>query len=177
MVGEKVMVIAMDNGRQTDGMYSFQYGTAQALKTDLEKAKQNGYTVLLFTHVPLYTQNPADTDVLSHYLGDWANRNDEGQKRYIWNFSTNHATATGVNSSDKDSRPFCGFPEMQEDTENAKVFKLINEYSSVIKGVFTGHKHACYYTEILCDDGTLIPQYTMNGSSYTFGNATKITVK
>lgn len=37
--------------------------------------------------------------------------------------------------------------------------------------------HGAYYTEIMCDDGKVIPQYTMNGGFYTFGTATKITVK
>ncbi len=178
VVKDKVMIIAVDNATQfEDGIYSFAVGTAQKMKTDLEIAKEKGYAVLLFAHVPLYTANPDETDVLCHYVGDWQNRNDAGQKRYTYDFSINKITPTGKNSSDKEGRPLCGTPEMKEDGENAKVFALINEYSTTIKGVFTGHKHGAYYTEILCEDGTKIPQYTMNGGFYTFGTVTKITVK
>lgn len=179
VVKDKVMIIAVDNATQfADGGYSFAYGTAQAMEKDLKIAKENGYTVLLFTHVPLYTANPSETDVLCHFVGDWGNRNDEGQKRYVYDFSTNYATATGVNSADKSgSAGLVGSPNMSKDSENGKVFALLNEYSDVVKGVFNGHMHGAYYTEIMCENGEVIPQYTMNGGFYHFGTATKITVK
>jgi hypothetical protein len=179
VVKDKVMIVAVDNATQfADGGYSFAYGTAQKLEKDIEIAKQNGYKILLFTHVPLYTANPNETDVLCHFVGDWQNRNDEGQKRYIYDFSTNYATATGKNPADKSSSAgFVGSPNMSKDGENAKVFALLRANADTIKGVFTGHSHGAFYTEIMCDDGKVIPQYTMNGGFYTFGTATKITVK
>lgn len=58
---------------------------------------------------------------------------------------------------------------------------IIAANGDIIKGVFNGHQHADYYSEILAKTAsgadTIIPQYTLSGCIYGNGNALKITVK
>ena len=62
-----------------------------------------------------------------------------------------------------------------------QVYNLITNNGDIIKGVFNGHMHNDYYTEILAKtasgEDTVIPQYTMTASIYEDGRAVKITVK
>ena len=56
---DKVMLVLMDNS--TVGRYgSFTDSQVENLKKDLTLARANGYSVLLFYHIPLATENPAD---------------------------------------------------------------------------------------------------------------------
>ncbi len=169
MVGEKVMAISMDNGRRgSDGYYSFAEGTAAKLEADLATAKANGYTVLIFCHVGLYTNNPDETDVKSLFVNDTYNRFDT-------------ATRNIINWCDNTTGDFCGYDGMDATSETAKVYDLLTHNADVVKGVFNGHMHGAYYTEIVAETSTgedaVIPQYTMTGSGYYHGHATKITVQ
>lgn len=170
MVGEKVMAIQMDNGRRdAQGNYVFAEGTAAKLEADLATAKANGYTVLVFCHVGLYTNNPAETDVKALFVNDLWSRFDTPD-RHIIDFCNN-----------KTGEGFCGSDDMDANSETAKVYNLLTNNAEVVKGVFNGHMHATFYTEIVAKTSTgaaaVIPQYTMSGTAFYHGHATKITVK
>lgn len=166
----KVLLIALDNGRRCadDKYYGFATGSAEKLEADLKTAKENGYAVLLFMHVPLYTRNPKETDVLCHFVNDLTNRFDTPNRRTI-DFCHNPV------------RDFCGHDGMDPSGETAKTFRVITNYADVIKGIFNGHTHGAYYTEIVAKTTTgedaVIPQYTMNPSGCYNGHVVKITVK
>ncbi len=178
LVEDAVVVIQMDDGRRDEtGHYGFAAGTAARLQADLLHAREKGRAVLLFMHVPLATGNLAETEVRSHFANDVSNRTDEPYRTRRMNFCDNqlidHKTGRVVDE------PFVG--GAVSSAETAAVMQLITTHPDVIKGVFTGHKHAEYYTEIAATapDGTpaLIPQYTMTGTGYTFGHVTKITLR
>lgn len=64
------------------------------------------------------------------------------------------------------------------------VYNLITSNAAVIKGVFNGHMHGHYYTEINAKNSetdteynAVIPQYTLTCNAYGEGSALKITVK
>ncbi len=156
----KVMAIQLDNGSNT-----FTTNQAVKLKADLETARAKGYTVLLFMHIPLLTNNPAESNVPPIRTDDSSAPAD---------FYKNSAGDVCVKPTDLGSG-------------NAKdqVYSLITNNGDIIKGVYNGHFHADFYTEIMAKtaDGedTVIPQYTVTGSIYqrdgASGHALKITVK
>lgn len=65
--------------------------------------------------------------------------------------------------------------------DSGKVVDLIKNNGDIIKGIFTGHQHADFYTEIKAKtkDGkdTVIPQYILTGNMYDNGHLIKINVK
>ncbi len=67
------------------------------------------------------------------------------------------------------------------DSATASVYSLITNNADVIKGVFNGHQHNDYYTEIVAKtssgDAAVIPQYTLTGGFYNNGSAINITVQ
>jgi hypothetical protein len=67
------------------------------------------------------------------------------------------------------------------ESDSTGVMNLIVNNADIIKGVFNGHMHADYYTEIQAKnaDGTaaVIPQYTLHGDFYDNGNVLNVTVK
>jgi hypothetical protein len=143
------MLIQMDNGSMR-----FWDNQVEPFKADIELAREKGYTILLFYHVPICTNNPNETDVYP------IRRNDT----FNWNFSTNaeigYAGTTGA---------------------TAEICDLIANNADVIKGIFAGHYHSDYKTEIYAKtpDGehAIIPQYVLTGNPYDGGHAMKITVK
>ncbi len=122
------------------------------LTADIALAREKGYTVLLFMHQTLNTGNPAEASVAP--IG----RNDTGNI----NFYTGEI---GNSSADSATLSVCG---------------LIKSSADVIKGVFNGHMHSDYYTEIIAADkngnSAVIPQYTSTGGFYETGHVIKITV-
>ncbi len=125
----------------------------EPFKTDLALAREKGYTVLLCFHIPLCTGNPEDTEV-------YAIRGNDGN---VYDFYNNYIGKAGTEGASK------------------TVYDLIVNNGDIIKGIFTGHKHGDYYTEILAKtaDGrdTVIPQYVLTGNPYDKGHALRITVK
>ena len=149
ILDERVMVIQMDDGAAG----SFWESQIEPLKKDLELAREKGYTVLLFFHIPLCTGNPDDTAV-------YAIRGNDGN---VYDFYNNYIGNAGTTGASK------------------QVYDIIVNSADVIKGIFTGHKHGDYYTEILAKtkDGedAIIPQYVLTGNPYDRGHALRITVK
>lgn len=125
------------------------------LTADIELARQKGYTVLVFMHEPICTGNSAESAVAPIRTDDAAGS--------VANFYTKQVGGSGA------------------DTATLSVVNLIKSNADVIKGVFNGHMHNDYYTEISATTNSgaaaVIPQYTLTGGFYNNGSAIKITVK
>lgn len=161
VLGEKVMLIVMDNATmvsEVDGVKigSFHESQVPLLEADLTLAREKGYSVLLFYHVPISTGNPEDRNVKALLVGD--------------------SKITVINFFDKDK---C-IGRMSSGASK-KVYDLIVNNADLIKGTFCGHHHSDFYTEIYGRgiDGSIvtIPQYVVTGVPYYNGNVMRITVK
>ena len=146
VIGNKAMVIQMDNANVV-----FWDSQIPKLKADLEKAKQNGYAVLLFFHIPISTGNSADAkhDALCATDGGFDNLYSTSLNMY--------------NSATK------------------QVYDIITNNADVIKGIFAGHVHNDHYSEVVAktSDGkdAVIPQYILAPAYCDKGHVLKITVK
>lgn len=124
------------------------------LTNDLAKAREDGLTVLVFMHIPVLTLNSADTAVEALIGMD-------GTKLNFYNYNNLIGPAKGPDTK--------------------AIYELITSYGDVIKGIFSGHTHSDYYTEVLAKDAagndTYIPQYVLTGNFYGKGHVLKITVK
>ncbi len=150
VVKNKVMLIQLDNSQS-----KFWDSQIPKLQADLKTAREKGYTVLLFYHVPLRTENP-----------------EEGQVKAL--LPNNPKVINTYN--------FCS--SQLRGTENdatGQVYDIITNNADVIKGAFCGHFHEDIYTEIVAKtaDGTdaVIPQYINHAARYDNGHVLKITVK
>ena len=148
VLGDKVMLIQMDNA-VTGKFWDCQ---VEPFEADLKRARENGYAVLIFYHVPIATYNPRFYNTKALYVGD----------RQYFNFATEGATKYGQ-------------------TADAKICSLIVNNGDIIKGTFCGHFHSDFYSEIIatCPSGeeVLIPQYVLTGTPYDNGHVLRITVK
>ena len=123
------------------------------LQADIATARSKGYTVLLFMHDFLSTGNPTDTAVSSFHVDDPSSATYDFYTKGI-GYKASGATR--------------------------QVYDLITNNADVIRGVFTGHMHSDFYTEIVAKtaDGTqtTIPQYVLTGAFYDDGAVMRITV-
>jgi hypothetical protein len=149
IIKDKVMLIQLENGTT-----KFWNSQIQPLTNDLALAREKGYTVLIFYHIPLCTNNPEEKNLYP------VRRNDT----YTHNFCDN-----GV-----------GYPGTT-DSATVAVYDIITNNADIIDGTFCGHFHSDYKTEIIAKnaDGTdaVIPQYVLTGNPYDGGHVLKITVK
>lgn len=155
VIEDRVMVIYLDDGTAS----RFWDVQIEPLTRDLSIAREKGYTVLMFFHIPLRTGNPNETAV--DQLPAPSGRSDNSGVR---NFMTE-----GIN------------PNANEATK--QVYSLIRENGDIIGGIFTGHTHSPYYSEFVTETDpatgavtAFIPQYIMTATAYSSGNATKIIV-
>lgn len=148
IIKDKVMVIQLDNGTKD----RFWESQIEPLKADLDLAREKGYVVLLFYHIPIATNN-AEAGMVSPLR---VNSNKEKD-------------FTNYGASNKENDP------------TSQVYNLIVNNADVIKATFCGHLHSDYYTEIIAknSDGTdaIIPQYILTGTPYDDGHVLWITVK
>ena len=148
---EAVMVIQMDNG-----FGYFREEQVPLLRADLALAQEKGYTVLLFFHEAISTGNAADMDVSASYVGVGSASSA--------NFYTGGTVANPYSQG-----------------TNGDIYQMIVNSADVIGGIFCGHLHADFYTEIQAKtpDGQakIIPQYALTGTPYDGGHALKITVR
>lgn len=148
VVKNKAMVIQMDNSQN-----KFWDHQLPKLKADIETARQKGYVILLFVHIPLATNNPAETGVLE------IDRNPKSRH----NFYTEGVG--GINSTGV----------------TREVWDTIMNNADVIRGVFAGHIHEDYYAEMLAKtpsgEQKIIPQYVNFAAWADKGHVLKITVK
>lgn len=161
VVKDKVLVVAMDNNTDHYREWTPAYTDyqAQMLETDIKKARENGYIILIFQHEAISTMNPNDIAITVVGKG-------ENKIKDFYNL-------TGNLESD--------------DEATKKLYALIKDNADVICGVFCGHYHSDYYTEIigsyLDENGNkhskIIPQFTLACSidDIDVGHAMKIIVK
>lgn len=151
IIKDKVMVIQMDNASDNTVPGRFWECQIEPLKKDLALAREKGYVVLLFYHIPIATNNE-EQGVVKPIRGE------EGEC-YFANYGSSH----------------------NADEYSSEVYNLIVNNADVIKGTFCGHLHNDYYTEIIAknSDGTdaIIPQYVSHGMIYDGGHMIWITVK
>lgn len=152
IIGNKVMVVQMENSL---GKYYDEQ--VEQLRNDIEEAREAGLIVLIFQHVAMSTNNPADTAVAP---------------------IRQSASDSGVTNFYEVARDMLR-PNLGGAT--TEVYNLITKNADVVKGVFCGHMHSDFYTEILATtkDGTetVIPQYVLTSNAYDNGHVMKITVK
>ncbi len=147
LVKDKVLVVQMDNSQNC-----FWDSQVPQLKADIDKARENGYTVLLFMHAPLNTANPEEVRVPE------IARSPSGGCNFF----------TGCLGGAK------------SDGATREVWELIMHNADVIRGVFAGHIHGNYYAEMLAQmpsgESRVIPQYVLKSAAYMMGQVLKITV-
>ena len=154
IIDERVMLIQMDNAMRSDYNKFFWDVQVELLRADIELAREKGYAVLLFYHIPLTTMNTKyfSTKPASQ-IGSGGNIN----------FYTGGVGIAGGAGADK------------------QIYDIITSSADVIKATFCGHHHGDYYTEIKATtpDGTetVIPQYVLTALPYQSGSITRITLK
>ncbi len=150
VLDNRVMLIQLDNSQN-----KFHDSQVEKFKKDLSKAREKGYAVLVFYHIPLRTENKQDRAVEALLPKDPEVNN-------TYNFYTSQlrggsASATG------------------------KIHDLIINNGDVIKGTFCGHFHESIYTEFAAKtpDGqdVFIPQYIGHAANLDGGHVRKITIK
>ncbi|MBR3594147.1 MAG: hypothetical protein IKL44_05685 [Clostridia bacterium] len=159
VIKDKVMVVQMDNAlsRYSEEQY-------EKLAADIEKARENGYIILIFQHVPIVTNNPEYKEIRPIYTND---------SSIVYDFSAN---------TDSNGKNFDGV-RTNKDATTTKVYNLITQNADVIKGLFCGHYHDDFYCEVKATekDGTetVIPQYVVESTAFDSGkgHVMKITVK
>ncbi|MBQ2254223.1 MAG: metallophosphoesterase, partial [Clostridia bacterium] len=147
VLDERVMLIQMDNASDPSQKYgSFSERQAELFEKDLKLAREKGYTVLLFYHIPLATGNPADYSATASMVGD---KNGSVRNLYTGGIGKHSVGAS------------------------REVYDLITRNADIIGGAFCGHDHNDFYTEIKAKnaDGTdaVIPQYILIGVPYGKG--------
>lgn len=152
IVNDSVLCVAIDNGAGT-----YLDCQIEKLRADIELARKNGYTVLIFQHEPIAT------DIEEYAQTPCLDINCSDPVKQVFNF----CAANNIGGIDR------------EDSEaTKKIFEIIKSSPDVIKGVFSGHRHYNFYYEISADDGSRIPQYVMRASAYDeYGNIAKIVVE
>ena len=153
VIGDKVMVITMDNGSR-GGTGSFWDCQVEPFRKDLATARENGYVVLVFYHIPISTGNAKYYNTRAIQIGD--------KNSSVQNFFSKGIGSTSI-GADKE------------------IYDLIINNGDIIKGTFSGHHHNDFYTEIKAKtpsgEQVMIPQYVVNGVPYGTGNAMSIIVK
>ena len=151
VIDDRVMLIQMDNCGAKIG---FSENQAAPFRTDIEKARQNGYIALLFFHIHVSPEDERYLEATADEIGDesWAtldlNRHGISQR---------HGAAS------------------------AEICDIIRSSADVIKGCFCGHVHSDFYCEINAKypDGTpaIIPQYILIGTPYGKGHILHVDIE
>lgn len=159
VVKEKVMIVGFFNDK---GMCN--WTQVEKLKADIEKARRNGYVILVFAHEPIRTNNPDEayfTEDMALLKGDTSSFPDNFRDGIICRMN-----ALGADGCDESSKEF---------------YNLLVNNADVVKGFFAGHHHNNIYTEIHAKtpDGKncIIPQYIHTASAYNKGSLMRILTK
>ena len=147
VLGDKVIVVAINNGET-----KYYERQLEALKKDIEKARKENLIILIFQHEPIATRNPDEKAVLP--ICD----NDDNPKGF--NFY--------------DNEHYIGSHSIDDVTD--EVYNMMTGNADVIKGIFCGHEHYDYKTEIINGDN-VTPQYVLGINAYRNGRVMKIKVK
>lgn len=119
----------------------------QKLTTDIKMARENGYVILLFQHEAISTGKPEDA-------------NKECFRQYDGKYQNFYNDCIGNDE--------------QDNQITREMYRLITENADVIKGLFCGHYHSAYYTEVKASyidekgekQETYIPQPVLTPSAY-----------
>ncbi len=154
IVNDSVMCIQLDNG-----CTRFWPEQVDKLAADIEKARENGYIVLIFEHEPINSGDTTATEVISYDSAD-TNNFWFGEGRVHWGVNADEATKA--------------------------VYNLITKNADVVRGVFCGHTHLSAYVDIKAsyvdENGntveTTIPQYVNRPVAYetNTGSVTKVVI-
>ncbi len=119
---------------------------AEKLREDIRLARENGWILLLFQHEPIDTGRTEDEACPTLWECDGK----------VYNF-----------------RKCIGSADRNTDEPTAEVLALIRENADIVRGIYCGHLHSAYYTEIpayYSENGerkeTVIPQYVLEGNPY-----------
>ena len=115
----------------------------EKLEKDIEFARDNDLIILIFQHEPICTKNEKEKDLKAIRVNDRASSSIDFYTRFH-----------GGEKSSKASKA---------------MHSLITESADVIKGIFCGHLHSDYYTEVIAGD-TIIRQYVLTGNMYDEGH-------
>ncbi len=172
MVGKEVMVIQMDNSH-----YFFTQAQVDKLTADLAIAREKGYTVLVFTHIPFVPTDGASSQELLMGKGGFAvGPDDTADSYYIQSQNTNQSLIDGRNA-DWEAEGKKSFTPAEYVAATEAMYNLIVDNGDIIKGVFNGHKHNTVYSRLYREGGTVVPQYTLAASFIDGGVVMKITVR
>jgi len=150
-IKNKIVVVGLNNG-----MGRYFTHQVEDLKCEIQKARDEGKYILIFQHEPISTGNPCDTSVEPSLVVDGAN----APPRDFYNGCIGAPTTT--------------------DIPTKEMYSLITENADVIKGVFCGHYHSAFYTELKATYGgeektqTIIPQVIAVANPY-FDHAGSVT--
>jgi len=148
LVSDRVLMIGMDASK--NGNFYWENRIHEKLAVDVNRARENGWTILLFQHEGQY---PNTDDPKMHKRHTMSTKDREmDYSRY----------ASGLNDPKKQ-----GFSQVKG---TKAVYDVVWHNADVIRGVFHGHVHANYATWInaCTPDGTPkpIPQYSCQGSVF-----------
>jgi len=153
---DKIIVVGLDNG-SSNRYFPHQI---KALKNDIEKARKENKYILIFQHEPISTGDPKDTEIEPVFPIN-------SEKPRIENLYNTHMCGPGTT-----------------DETTLEMYRLITQNADVIKGIFCGHLHSSYYTEIKAFDPSLqtesfIPQFVAVGNPYFghIGNVVRIIIE
>jgi hypothetical protein len=148
------MIIALDNS--TTHFLSEQ---VPLMTADLQKARENGYVVLLFYHYPLLTGDPADDATYAD------SKYSSKKPEFTAKLGTNNSELVGPHSTGADK----------------EIYDLITNNCDIIYGAFCGHIHGDFYVEIhaktAAGEEIMIPQYLIQGVAYDEGHYLRITIE
>lgn len=135
--------------------YDFQQ---KKLEEDIKLAREKKLPVLIFQHEPLCTGKAEDS-----YVEPLRHNSRQSSKNFF------DAALGGENRTNAATRD---------------MYNTIVSNADVIKGIFCGHRHNDYYTEIKASYKkggntveTVIPQYVLTGNMYDEGHVMIITVE
>ncbi len=159
VIKEKVMIVGFFNDR---GMCN--KTQVEKFRADIEKARKNGYALLVFAHEPIRTNNSKE----AHFTEDMALLKGDTSS-FPENFCDGiicKMNALGADGCDESSKEF---------------YNLLVNNADIVKGFFAGHHHNNIYTEILAKTSSgkesIIPQYIHTASAYAKGSLMRILVK
>lgn len=147
VLDERIMIIQMDNCSEYVG---FREEQIKPFTEDIELARRNDYTILLFFHVHISPNDEKYTEAQADRVGkgawEYANLNVHG-------ISEKHGEAS------------------------EEILKIIKSNADIIGGCFCGHLHSDFYCEINAENGFTIPQYILMGTPYDDGHILNIVVE
>jgi len=123
----------------------------EKLQADIARARENGMVVLLFQHEPISTGRPEDRELYAF-------------RRYDPEFYDHYSHLIGG-------------PDRARDEATDRMYELITSSADVIRGIFVGHMHSAFWTEVKAHytDAagnrveTTIPQPVLEGNPYDSG--------